>query len=60
MDEGRPAACAGLSQRLRAAGINTEVQMEPRKLASSCSTPTAGIRFVVMHGEDEPRAAWSR
>ena len=44
----------GLSQRLRAAGLNVETQLEPRKLAKQLQyADKAGIRFVVMHGEDE-------
>lgn len=44
----------GLSQRLRAAGLNVETQLEPRKLARQLQyADKAGIRFVVMHGEDE-------
>jgi histidyl-tRNA synthetase len=52
-DTGQLAHALDIARRLRAAGINTEVQMEPRKLASSSSTPRAGIRFVVLAGEDE-------
>ncbi len=44
----------GLSQRLRAAGLNVETQLEPRKLAKQFQyADKAGIRFVVMRGEDE-------
>lgn len=43
-----------LSQRLRAAGLNVETQLEPRKLAKQLQyADKAGIRFVVMRGEDE-------
>ncbi|WP_256645108.1 histidine--tRNA ligase [Thermomonas paludicola] len=43
-----------LSQRLRAAGLNVETQLEPRKLAKQFQyADKAGIRFVVMRGEDE-------
>ena len=43
-----------LSQRLRAAGLNVETQLEPRKLAKQLQYANkAGIRFVVMRGEDE-------
>ena len=42
------------SQRLRAAGLNVETQLEPRKLARQLQyADKAGIRFVVMRGEDE-------
>ena len=42
------------SQRLRAAGLNVETQLEPRKLAKQLQyADKAGIRFVVMRGEDE-------
>jgi histidyl-tRNA synthetase len=43
-----------LSQRLRAAGLNVETQLEPRKLAKQMQyADKAGIRFVVMRGDDE-------
>ncbi|WP_226468115.1 histidine--tRNA ligase [Luteimonas panaciterrae] len=43
-----------LSQRLRAAGLNVETQQEPRKLAKQLQyADRAGIRFVVIRGEDE-------
>lgn len=43
-----------IARRLRAAGINAEVQMEPRKLAKQFQYASrAGIRFVVLAGEDE-------
>ena len=43
-----------LSQRLRAAGLNVETQLEPRKLARQMQyADRAGIRFVVIRGEDE-------
>jgi histidyl-tRNA synthetase len=43
-----------LSQRLRAAGLNVETQLEPRKLAKQLQyADRAGIRFVVIRGEDE-------
>ena len=43
-----------IARRLRAGGINTEVQMEPRKLGRQFQYASrAGIRFVVMAGEDE-------
>ena len=43
-----------MSQRLRAAGLNVETQLEPRKLARQLQyADKAGIRFVAMRGEDE-------
>ena len=43
-----------LSQRLRAAGLNVETQLESRKLAKQLQyADRAGIRFVVIRGEDE-------
>ncbi|MGH8032832.1 MAG: histidine--tRNA ligase [Luteimonas sp.] len=43
-----------LSQRLRAAGLNVETQQESRKLAKQLQyADRAGIRFVVIRGEDE-------
>ena len=43
-----------ISQRLRGAGLNVETQLEPRKLARQLQyADRAGIRFVVMRGEDE-------
>ena len=43
-----------LSQRLRAAGLNVETQLEPRKLAKQLQyADKAGIRFVAMRGGDE-------
>jgi histidyl-tRNA synthetase len=44
----------GLSQRLRAAGLNVETQLEPRKLAKQLQyADRAGIRFVAIRGDDE-------
>ncbi len=52
-DDGLDAALA-LSQRLRAAGLNVETQLEPRKLARQLQyADRAGIRFVVIRGSDE-------
>ncbi len=43
-----------MSQRLRAAGLNVETQLESRKLARQLQyADKAGIRFVAMRGEDE-------
>ena len=44
----------GLSQQLRAAGLNVETQLEPRKLGKQMQyADRAGIRFVVIRGDDE-------
>ncbi len=52
-DDGLDHALA-LSQRLRASGFNVETQLEPRKLAKQLQyADRAGIRFVVIRGEDE-------
>jgi len=52
-DDGLTHALA-LSQRLRAAGLNVETQLEPRKLAKQMQyADRAGIRFVVIRGGDE-------
>lgn len=54
LDEAGLEHALGLSQRLRAAGLNVETQLEPRKLAKQLQyADKAGIRFVVMHGDDE-------
>jgi len=54
MDDARVEDSLALAQQLRAAGINTEVQLEPRKLAKQFQyADRAGIRFVVLAGEDE-------
>ncbi len=54
MDEGRLADSLDIARRLRVGGINTEVQMEPKKLARQFQYGSrAGIRFVVLAGEDE-------
>jgi len=43
-----------IARELRAGGINTEVQLESRKLARQMQyADRAGIRFVVLVGEDE-------
>ncbi len=43
-----------LAGQLRAAGINTEVQLEPKKLGKQFQyADRAGIRFVLMLGTDE-------
>ena len=52
-DGGLPTAVA-LATELRAAGINTEITVEPRKLAKQMQyADRAGIRFVVMCGDNE-------
>ena len=54
LDESRLPRYLELASLLRDGGINTEVQMEPRKLAKQLQyADRAGIRFVVMLGEDE-------
>ena len=43
-----------IARRLRAGGINTEVQMEAKKIGKQFQyAAKAGIRFVVLAGEDE-------
>ena len=43
-----------LSQRLRAAGLHVETQLEPRKLARQLQyADRAGIRYVVIRGDEE-------
>ena len=54
MDETRLPESLALAQILRAGGINTEVQLEPKKLAKQFQyADKAGIRFMVLLGEDE-------
>jgi histidyl-tRNA synthetase len=54
LDEAGLEHALALSQRLRAAGLNVETQLEPRKLARQLQyADRAGIRFVVIRGEDE-------
>lgn len=54
IDDAGLAHALALSQRLRAAGLNVETQLEPRKLAKQMQyADRAGIRFVVIRGEDE-------
>ena len=54
MDDSGLDAALALSQKLRAAGLNVETQLEPRKLAKQMQyADRAGIRFVVIRGEDE-------
>ncbi len=54
MDDSGLDAALSLSQRLRAVGLNVETQLEPRKLKKQLEYANrAGIRFVVIRGEDE-------
>ena len=54
MDEAALPHSLDIARRLRAAGINSEVQMEPKKIGKQFQyAAKAGIRFVVLAGEDE-------
>jgi len=54
MDAAELPRALGLATQLRMAGINTEVQLESKKLARQFQyADRAGIRFVVMQGADE-------
>jgi histidyl-tRNA synthetase len=54
MDESRLPLYLELAGQLRAAGINTEVQLEAKRLAKQFQyADRAGIRFVLVLGEDE-------
>jgi histidyl-tRNA synthetase len=54
LDEASLDQSLAISQRLRGVGLNVETQLEPRKLARQLQyADRAGIRFVVMRGEDE-------
>ena len=54
LDDAGLAHALALSQSLRAAGFSVETQLEPRKLARQLQyADRAGIRFVVIRGEDE-------
>jgi histidyl-tRNA synthetase len=54
LDESRLSEGLRIARELRAGGINTEVQLESRKLARQMQyADRAGIRFVVLVGEDE-------
>jgi histidyl-tRNA synthetase len=54
MDDAMLADALALSQQLRAAGLNVETQLEPRKLAKQLQyADRAGIRFAVIRGSDE-------
>src|SRR5690606_21182163 len=53
-DDAGLAHALALSQQLRAAGLNVETQLEPRKLAKQLQyADRAGIRFVVIRGDAE-------
>lgn len=54
LDEADLSHYIGLANELRLAGIATEIQLEPRKLARQFQyADKAGIRFVAMLGADE-------
>ncbi|AXI83744.1 histidine--tRNA ligase [Xylella taiwanensis] len=54
MDEARLDDALDIARRLRMGGINTEVQMEAKKVSKQFQYASrAGIRFVVLAGEDE-------
>ncbi|RRN57318.1 histidine--tRNA ligase [Pseudoxanthomonas sp. SGNA-20] len=54
MDENQLADALDIARHLRLGGINTEVQMEPRKIGKQFQYASrAGIRFVVLAGPDE-------
>ena len=54
MDEARLADSLAIASLLRAGGIHTEVQLEAKKLAKQFQyADRAGIRFMVLYGEDE-------
>ncbi|HBK44860.1 MAG TPA: histidine--tRNA ligase [Xanthomonadaceae bacterium] len=54
MDEARLDDSLAIARALRSGGINTEVQMEPKKVGKQFQyAARAGIRFVVLSGEDE-------
>ena len=54
LDEAGLPEALDIARHLRAGGINTEVQMEPRKVGKQFQYASrAGIRFVVRAGADE-------
>ncbi|MDR2872629.1 MAG: histidine--tRNA ligase [Xanthomonadaceae bacterium] len=56
MDETQLTDALDIARLLRIGGINTEMQMESRKIAKQFQYASrAGIRFVVLAGEDELR-----
>jgi len=54
VDDSRLPDSLDIARRLRAAGINAEVQLEARKLAKQFQyADRAGIRFVILFGDEE-------
>jgi len=54
MEDNQLTESLDIARKLRAGGISTEVQMEPKKLGKQFQYASrAGIRFVVLAGEDE-------
>jgi histidyl-tRNA synthetase len=54
VDDGRLPDSLDIARRLRAAGINAEVQLEAKKLAKQFQyADRAGIRFVILFGDEE-------
>ena len=54
MDEARLGDSLEIAGLLRAGGIHTEVQLEAKKIAKQFQyADRAGIRFMVLYGEDE-------
>jgi histidyl-tRNA synthetase len=54
MDDARLGESLQIGSELRAAGLNTEVQLEAKKLAKQFQyADRAGVRFFVLVGEDE-------
>ena len=54
MDAAHLPHCLAVAAELRQAGLNTEVVMEPSKLARQFKyADRAGIRFVAVMGDDE-------
>jgi histidyl-tRNA synthetase len=54
VDDTRLPDSLDIARRLRAAGINAEVQLEAKKLAKQFQyADRAGIRFVILYGDEE-------
>jgi len=54
MDAAHLPQCLAIANELREAGLNTEVALEPAKLAKQFKyADRAGVRFVIVLGEDE-------
>jgi histidyl-tRNA synthetase len=54
MDDARLADALAIATELRAAGVNVEAQLEPKKVAKQFQyADRAGIRFVLLEGSDE-------